>query len=980
MDYPNGVATYNDGTTRFLSNAILPSTIALSLIGKVGGTSDFGTGIPVPEGVPGKGTGFVGSSYSQQIPTTGRLFFAFNDELGFFGDNSGSFTVTVTVVPPPSCDPAPSGLVGWWRAESNALDSVGGNNGVLMNGAGYAPGKVGTAFQFNGVDSRVDLGDPENLKFTNSFSIEAWIWIDALPSWRGQIFFRGDPRGCLDPYFLCVEPNGAVRFHIEDDLGTVPCGVDLDTAAVSIQQWKHVAGVLDAGTGTMTVYVDGQLAAQTTTSVRPFRNLVGGGVAIGNHSVGFDAQPFNGLIDELAVYNRALTANEIQSIYLAGSGGKCNSGTTPLITTQPTNQTVTVGGTASFSVAASGTLPLSYQWNLNGTNINGATNTVLTLTNVQFSQAGNCAVLVTYSYGSILSSNAVLTVNPPPSCVPPPSGLVAWWPLDGNWVDVVGANTGVPSGSPVFGTGEVGQAMIFDGMDDSVRVPASPALNVGAGGGITIEAWIKPGDVSTQQPLVEWNNGLGFIGTHFWIAVPLLEGGPGSLYGNLVDTSKVSHLISSTTHLIVTDVFQHVALTYDKTSGLIRLYLNGSVVAQANYGTFTPDTSSDLYIGLRPSGAAAGTRFFGSLDEPGIYNRALTDVEIQALYNASITGKCHLPPSILVQPTNQTVIVGYAASFSVVADGLLPLAYQWNFNGTNLVGATNASLTLTNVQLTDSGTYAVLVTNSYGSILSSNAVLRVDRPPVADATATVPLVISCNNSNARVVLNGSRSFDPDGDPLQYFWFKAGATNAIAARTVAVVVLPVGTNSITLMVNDGFASSQQTITVAVITIPQAIGRLMGLVTARVAKPQPLIVTLSAALDSVEHGNRTAASHQLRAFQDKVDAQVARRDHTLARTLIKAAEEINDALDCGCDGNGTGHGHEHGRIEAKGGWNHGGLSLGFSGTPSIVYIIEASTNMVNWESIGAATADENGNVSFTDAEADRHSARFYRVSVE
>jgi len=216
--------------------------------------------------------------------------------------------------------------------------------------------------------------------------------------------------------------------------------------------------------------------------------------------------------------------------------------------------------------------------------------------------------------------------------------------------------------------------------------------------------------------------------------------------------------------------------------------------------------------------------------------------------------------------------------------------------------------------------------------------------------------------------------------LQYFWFKAGATNAIAARAVAAVVLPVGTNSITLVVNDGFASSQQTITVAVITIPQAIGRLMGLVTARVAKPQPLIASLSAALDSVEHGNRTAASHQLRAFQDKVDAQVARRDHALARTLIEAAEKIIDALECGCDGDGTGHGHEHGRITAKGGGDHGELSLEFSGTPGIVYVIEASTNLVNWESIGAATADENGNVSFTDAEADRHSARFYRVSVE
>ena len=83
----------------------------------------------------------------------------------------------------------------------------------------------------------------------------------------------------------------------------------------------------------------------------------------------------------------------------------------PSIATQPTNQTVTVGGTATFSVTASGTPPLSYQWNFNGTNIGGATNTTLTLTNVQASQAGNYAVLVTNLFGSILSSNAVLTVT-----------------------------------------------------------------------------------------------------------------------------------------------------------------------------------------------------------------------------------------------------------------------------------------------------------------------------------------------------------------------------------------------------------------------------------------------------------------------------------------------------------------------------------------------------------------------------------------
>ena len=84
----------------------------------------------------------------------------------------------------------------------------------------------------------------------------------------------------------------------------------------------------------------------------------------------------------------------------------------PIITAQPINQTVTVGSNANFSVTATGSLPLSYQWRFGTTAIAGATNAFLTLTNVQSSQAGNYAVLVTNVYGSTPSSNAVLTVTP----------------------------------------------------------------------------------------------------------------------------------------------------------------------------------------------------------------------------------------------------------------------------------------------------------------------------------------------------------------------------------------------------------------------------------------------------------------------------------------------------------------------------------------------------------------------------------------
>jgi hypothetical protein len=82
-------------------------------------------------------------------------------------------------------------------------------------------------------------------------------------------------------------------------------------------------------------------------------------------------------------------------------------------------------------------------------------------------------------------------------------------------------------------------------------------------------------------------------------------------------------------------------------------------------------------------------------------------------------------PAIIVQPTNQTVPTEGAATFEVVALGAPPLTYQWSLGGTNLAAATNSLLAITNVQLSDAGSYAVLVSNEYGSTNSSNATLLV---------------------------------------------------------------------------------------------------------------------------------------------------------------------------------------------------------------------------------------------------------------
>ncbi len=367
------------------------------------------------------------------------------------------------------------------------------------------------------------------------------------------------------------------------------------------------------------------------------------------------------------------------------------------------------------------------------------------------------------------------------TCAPPPVGLVGWWPLSGDCSDLVNGDTGIPAGPTNFVAGEVGLAMAFDGASGSVRIPASSILDVGAGGGMSVEAWIKPNNVNWAQPLVEWNSNQGVfngIGAQYWISVASSGGGAGSIWVNLLDSSLTPHQLSTVPGLVGTNAYQHEAMSYDKASGLLVIYLNGAAVAQPNLGSsFEPNTTSDFYLGLRPAGGGGPVYYNGALDEVSIYNRGLTAAEIQAIYAAGSAGKCNVtnPPSITIQPANQTALAGSTVNLVVRAAGSPPLSYQWAYNGTNIIGATAAILTLPNVQTADNGSYSVTVTNPYGSIVSSNALLTVNTPPF----------ITAQPQGLAVALGAPASFSvtASGDsPLLYQWrfnssIIAGATNS-----------------------------------------------------------------------------------------------------------------------------------------------------------------------------------------------------------
>ena len=154
---------------------------------------------------------------------------------------------------------------------------------------------------------------------TNTLTIAGWI----RPRGDGyMIFWRGDHRPGLDPYMLAMNGNHDLRFQICNEDGKIT-SVDAD---IPYGQWLHVAATLDRDTGysRLRIYTNSVLAAQAMTDIQPFGQLqsdASPGIGIGNLNDGGNTFPFLGDIDEIALYNRALSAKEIEMTYAMEKGG-----------------------------------------------------------------------------------------------------------------------------------------------------------------------------------------------------------------------------------------------------------------------------------------------------------------------------------------------------------------------------------------------------------------------------------------------------------------------------------------------------------------------------------------------------------------------------------------------------------------------------------------------------------------------------------
>jgi hypothetical protein len=326
---------------------------------------------------------------------------------------------------------------------------------------------------------------------------------------------------------------------------------------------------------------------------------------------------------------------------------------------------------------------------------------------------------------SIFNSGRAGKATGPFSCASAPSGLVSWWRGENNANDSTGANHGTFYGS--YMGGQVGQTFRVIDSSSAVTIPASTSLNVGAAGSFTIEGWINVYDEDTGgHPVFEWAGpGAGNFGVHVWVNYAYL----GTVFVNIFDTSGNSHYFWALSAGIQSKTFQHLAISYDHSSGNCLVFVNGNQVLTWGVGVVTPQTTYPLYLGYRPANLGART-FNGVIDEVSLYNRALSPNDIQAIYAAQSSGKClgsqPVPPSITTQPQTQSACPGGSINFSVAATGTAPLSYQWYKNDNNHpVGINSGTLTLQNVQSSDAGSYYVKVSNSAGTATSAGAGLTL---------------------------------------------------------------------------------------------------------------------------------------------------------------------------------------------------------------------------------------------------------------
>lgn len=412
---------------------------------------------------------------------------------------------------------------------------------------------------------------------------------------------------------------------------------------------------------------------------------MGGGTVAPVHSVNpvGGGNPYREMFSE--VFVASATDLELAFVKSSPSGGDCTAlidnvaivempaGTPPAIVMQPQPMTVYLGEPAWFWASAQGSLPLAYQWYLNGTRVAGAISNVLILPSVGLAYEGDYTLVVTNSYGSITSVVARLSLlEKVPSLhstgIDADGNSLAGGAVDPSWSLMVNPD----GGSTTVYVG-------YDGYPGAWMANSAGSKWVGPRANLS-DAGIAGGDYRYRTTF-----DLTGRDTNSVIIV-----------GRWLSDNWGDPVLLNGTEVNVPPSFNFNAWT--------------SFELNSANATFLPGINTLDFV---VNNAGAG---------PGGLRVEFTQVTARTLPG--------VVPAVVTHPQGSTVAEDDTVVMRVTATGTLPLTYQWKKNDVDLGGKTDATLTLSGVTTNDSGLYCVAVSNAWGGVVSSNAALVVAYRPI----------------------------------------------------------------------------------------------------------------------------------------------------------------------------------------------------------------------------------------------------------
>jgi alpha-tubulin suppressor-like RCC1 family protein len=507
----------------------------------------------------------------------------------------------------------------------------------------------------------------------------------------------------------------------------------------------------------------------------------------------------------------------------------------PVITRPPANLFEPLNANAVFAGTASGTEPLSYQWYFNGAPLldggrtSGSRASTLTISNLQTNDQGQYQFIVTNNYGAATSSLVKLTVllNPVSK-----AGVVSAW----GWGDV--GQTGVPGDATnivaiaagynhalalrsdgtveAWGESYLGATSVPGGLSNVVAIAGGDNHSLALLQDGTVVAWGDNGYGQATVPAGLSNVVAIAAGNFFSLALKsdgsvtgwgnngnqqLLEAGNASgimaIAANPVNTgyalglktdgtvvewglslppapaglTNVIRIAAGGSHYMALKGDGTVVAWGDNTSGQTNVPAGLSNVVAIAAGWMNS-------LALKGDGTVVvwgGNTYSERVNPFGLTN--VTAIAAGGGYNLVLNNGL---PGLLAWPTNQAIYTGMSAGFSAApAPAAVSPALQWQLNGSNILSATGGSLNVTNAQLSDAGTYSVVVTNLYGSITSSASLSVSASKPVIGQQPADQWVTAGSNAAFAVTAIGSL-------PLAYQW-QCNLTN-LPAQTNAALVL------------------------------------------------------------------------------------------------------------------------------------------------------------------------------------------------